>query len=574
MKAGVASVMCAYNKLNGEWACENAELQTGVLRGLFGFQGFVTSDWGAVHSPEAILKGVDLEMPGREIAGRPGGPYFTAPLKAAVQSGAIPVTAVDQAARRILTQMDRFGLLDPHPAPPIDVEADAKAVERIALESAVLLTNDGSLPLGPEDLQSMAVIGPTAGQLAAGYLGERASGFPDRLISPLDALRKLAPKASISYTVGDDWTGVPIPVPGLPASLSSGEHAWSALLNLPEDGDYTFMVQTAADPQSEGTGAISVDGKLVARPGGLGLGGIGAVSKRWSSLLPTTDGRDNARTTVHLNAGEHRIELTASSSGEAPARVRFAWMTPALHRANLENAAAAARAAHTAIVFAWSGQDDLIEAVADANPRTVVVLHTGGPVEMPWKDRVRAILELWYPGQEGGWAAAKLLLGLANPSGKLPVTFPAKFSDAPSGSEYSEGIGVGYRGYDLRGIQPLFPFGYGLSYTRFEFSEARITGRDVSFTVRNHGTRGGAEVAQVYLGPAAGAPVPMAPRSLAGFARIELQPGQARRMTILLNERQLSYWSVKDHAWAATRGSRAVFIGSSSRDTRLTIQLP
>ena len=215
VEAGVASVMCSYNRINGPWACENADLLNGILRGAWGFAGFVTSDWGAVHSPQAITQGLDLEMPGREIAGRRGGPQFTDALKAAVETGAIPVSAIDQALARILVQMDRFHLLDGKPpARPraIDVEAHAKLVRRIATEGAVLLKNDaGTLPLTAEDLASLALIGPTAGQLAAGFLGERAYGFEDRLVSPLDALRRLSPRAKIAYSVGVDLTGVVIP---------------------------------------------------------------------------------------------------------------------------------------------------------------------------------------------------------------------------------------------------------------------------------------------------------------------------------------------------------------------------
>ncbi len=487
VKAGVASVMCAYNRINGAWACENSDLQNSILRERWGFQGFVTSDWGAVHSPLAITKGLDLEMPGREILNR-SGPYFTEALKTAIEKGTVPVSAVDQSVERILSQMERFHLLKrklPARPAPIDIEADARIIQDIAEQGAVLLKNEGNaLPLTPEDLASLAVIGPTAGQLAAGYMGERAYGFESRLVSPLAALRKLAPQARI---------------------------------------------------------------------------------------------------------------------------------TPELRRINIQAAVAAARAARTAVVFAWNEvgnslslpeeQDELIHEVAAANPRTIVVLNTGGPVAMPWKDSVRAILEMWYPGQEGGWATANLLLGRANPSGKLPVTFPARIEDAPAraaghperwatppppGSTgvseesptvtFSEGIAVGYRWYDQQGIQPLFPFGHGLSYTRFQYSNLILKrngdGVDVTFALRNAGSRRGAEVAQVYVGPAHNPPVPMAPRSLVGFERVVLEPGQRRSVTVHVDARGLSYWSTEEHDWVVAGGDRPIYVGASSRDVRLEGYLP
>jgi len=644
VEAGAASAMCSYNRINGPWACENAVLLNGILRGAWGFAGFVTSDWGAVHTPQAITQGLDLEMPGREIAGRPGGPQFTAALKAAVESGAIPVSAIDQSLARILVQMDRFHLLDgkpPAPPPALNVEAHAKLVRRVSTQAAVLLKNDaGALPLSDQDLASLAAIGPTAGQLAAGFLGERAYGFEDRLVSPLDALRRLSPRARIAYSVGVDLTGNVIPGsvlshdgrPGLLRQSSAGEsgaaqvdaevdfqgpsalapgadYSWTGELTAPEPGDYALMVQPSLTGGSEGGGTVAIDGRLVAKTGGPGFGGSGMVTKKWSSLLPTTDGRDNGIGTIRLTAGPHPIALVANSIGQGPLSIRFSWITPQSRRVGIDAAVAAAKAARTAVVFAWGGmggslslpedQDDLIEKVAAANPRTIVILNTGGPVAMPWRDKVRAILEMWYPGQEGGWATADLALGRANPAGRLPVTFPAKLEDTPARAAghperlgpprqplapggtipaaqpvtYSEGIVIGYRWYDQEQIEPLFPFGHGLSYTHFEYSGLAVrevaNGFDVIFTVRNTGPRAGAEVLQAYVGPVENSPVPMAPRSLVGFRRIELAPGHAACVTFHVDRSQLSYWSTDTHGWATDRGSRKVFVGASSRDIRL-----
>jgi beta-glucosidase len=370
------------------------------------------------------------------------------------------------------------------------------------------------------------------------------------------------------------------------------------------------MVQAGGPEGAEAGGTITVDGVQVVRSGTFGSGGV--IAKRWSSLLPTTDGRDNARATVRLSVGPHRLQLAASSTGGAAADIRFSWMTPELREAGIAAAVAAAKAARSAIVFAWleagsslslpESQDELIEKVAAANARTVVVLNAGSPVAMPWKDRVRAILQMWYPGQEGGWATADVLLGRANPGGKLPVTFPARLEDAPAraaghperlskpaapGSAataegpavtFSEGLAVGYRWYDQQNIEPLFPFGYGLSYTRFEYADLRISraggGFDVGFTLRNAGTRKGAEVAQVYVSAAVMAPVIMPPKSLAAFERLELDPGERRRVLLHVDSRALSYWSVEKHDWVPANEDRAVYVGSSSRDIRLQAQGP
>lgn len=631
VKTGVAAVMCAYNRVNGPWACENAGIGRGILRDLWGFQGFVASDWGAVHSPLAIVKGTDLEMPGREIAGREG-PYFGSGLPAAIESGVVPLQAIDAAVASILSQMDRFHLLGTKRAvrtDPIDVAADAAIARQIAVQGAVLLRNDGALPLTASDLQSLALIGPTAGQLASGFLGERAFGFESRLVSPLVALRKTASDARIAYSPGVDLTGVPIPTallsgngrpepPGLPgatvdfqgrsAVASGADFSWQGTLAIPVEGDYTFLVQPVLEGGSEGGGTILIDGRVVARTGGPGFGGTGMKTRKWSSLIPTTDGRDNGRGSAHLTAGGHPIELRAASFGEGPLSIRYAWITPKARNDAIAAAAALARAARTAVVFAWSesgagfslpeDQDRLIAAVAAANPNTIVVLNIGGPVSMPWKESVRAILEMWYPGQEGGWATADILLGRANPGGKLPVTFPVRLEDSPvhapqhaerltraqtaTGSNaltvFSEGIAVGYRWYDQQRIEPLFPFGHGLSYTRFEYSDLAVTrgrrGVEIVFTIRNTGSRAGAEVPQVYVGAPEHPPVPMVPKSLAGFERVELKPGRSAKLRIAVPRRALSYWSTGSHGWIVAEGERPVLVGSSSRDIRLKGTIP
>jgi beta-glucosidase len=340
-------------------------------------------------------------------------------------------------------------------------------------------------------------------------------------------------------------------------------------------------------------GAVQLDGTV--------LGTAGGLFPTNGSQIPTVDGLQNAGTTVRLEAGvSHSIVVTGTASPSTSLQVRLAWVTPELRQARMGEAVAAARSARTAVVFAYNEgtegldrsslalpgfQDQLIQAVASANPRTVVVLNTGGSVTMPWASSVASIMEMWYPGQEGGDATAALLLGEAAPGGKLPETFPVRAEDAPTavspdrypgvnGQEsYSEGIYVGYRWYDAQGVQPLFPFGSGLSYTQFKYSDLDVRhadgGLDVSFVVRNAGQREGVEVPQVYLGPPSAPPAPMARRALVGFQRIVLDPGQAQRVSLHVGRRQLSYWSVSHHDWVVATGLRPLYVGSSSRDLRL-----
>jgi beta-glucosidase len=616
VKAGhTGAVMCAYNSVNGRFACENPTLLTDILRHQWGFTGFVVSDWRANHSAgPALQAGLDIEFLSTHFQ----------ELKAAIQSGQVPMAALDAAVRHILTTMDRFGLLahaSPtggqvmnRPLPPFPLAADARVARTIAEQGAVLLRNRaGTLPLGRADLRSLAVIGPSARKLLVGGAGSaQVIGVTQREISPLTALRQHAgPQGNVTFRVGRDLQGVTVPSTALaPPNAAPGQHGllrtdtttgttqidltldfvganalpegtqatWTGTLTVPTTGKYLLAVQ----PPGTGAAELEVDGKLIIDTG----------------------------VRLHLTAGAHTIKVTATpipaspllrEASSGPVQIRLAWVTPPKRQADLRAAVAAARRARTAVVFAYmegsefgdqptlalpNEQDQLIEAVARANPRTVVVLNSGYPTLMPWVRKVRAILDMWYPGQEGGRAAADLLVGAADPRGKLPITFPAREADAPTATSrlrypgvngqqfYSEGIFIGYRWYDQQRIAPLFPFGFGLSYTTFAYHNLKVmpaaSGKtpQVRFRVTNTGPRAGTEVAQVYVGRLP-TNVPTPPKQLAGVARVTLRPGQSRHVTVAIDPRSLAFWDTGSHRWVTPGGQVAVLVGGSSRDIRL-----
>jgi beta-glucosidase len=621
INAGAGAVMCAYNKLGGVAACENPFLLDQVLRRDWGFKGFVMSDWGAAHSGARALKaGLDMEMP--------RGRFFADDLKASVNSGVAAEADIDRAVRRILTQMDRIGLLDAPATRLTEDEAQIKAHEALALtiaeQGAVLLKNQGGvLPLAPARLKRAVVIGPTARRALFGG-GGSAEVKPTALDNPYEALVEAAGGA-LAFAEGFRLEGSPVPASALswktgPGLADTGGRAapiaftgdqalpkgqsrvWEGSITAAETGDYDLMLHFSpvggfAMPEADrGAADVELDGRKIIEGGRL-FGG--------SRLVKTPDGLLNQGHTVHLEAGvAHPIRISVKATAAEPLQLRLAWTTPAERRALIEQAAAAAKAAPVALVFAHvegteggdnpslslpDRQDALIQAVAKANPNTIVILNTGAPVLMPWLGQVKAVLQMWYPGQRGGKATAAILSGKVNPSGRLPVTFPASEAQTPVSQperfpgvnghqSYSEGVLVGYRWYDDQKVEPLFPFGHGLSFTHFAYSglTARATkdGLDVAFTLRNAGPVDGAEVAQVYVDRPASPPegLTFAPRVLAGFQRVALKAGETREVHLRIDTRSLAYWSPQAKAWHQPSGPRRLRVGGSSRDLPLSIQ--
>ena len=667
--AGVASIMCSYNTVSvvsatpatggtpGPYSCGNSQTLTGILRGELGFKGFVTSDWGANHATSFINDGLDMEMPGTGFGDVLPTYFSAADLKAAITAGTVSLATVNAAVGHILYEMDRFGLLSGHSKhnpTPEPVNADEQVVQQTAQDAATLLKNDGpALPLSRADLGNLALIGPGAGQtIAVGQAGENAAGFVSRQTGTYQVLQHMLagdPAAHVSYAVGDDMTGTPVPAPALSYNgqpgllrtnttdgstsvvaqlnntLSNGQAlaagsswTWTGDLNVPAAGSYWINLGLLG-----AGGSISLDGKQIAATGFLNgtAPRYGVLRPGDNSVLPTTDGLDNLRTQLSLTAGPHTLSVTISADASgAPVQARLNWVTPAQQQANTDAAVAAARQAKTAVVFAWStgaldaplpeGQDQLIADVAAVNPDTIVVLNTSDPVAMPWLGRVRSVLEMWYPGDTGGYATANVLLGRTDPACRLPFTWPAaldqgvanqpathpertsngvdangKFCTTPGSpfggpqctTTYTEGIYVGYRWYDQQHLTPLYPFGYGLSYTRFAYSglhwaPARDGGLDVTFRVTNTGAATGDEVPQVYLGAPASPPadVPFADRALAAYGRITLRPGQTQQVELHVPLRQLQYWDTPSGRWVTATGPRPLYVASNERAPQLT----
>ncbi|MER6424581.1 glycoside hydrolase family 3 N-terminal domain-containing protein [Streptomyces sp. NPDC001137] len=589
--AGVGAVMGAYNKVNGTFSCENKSLLTDILRDRWGFDGWVMTDWFAAHSTvAAITAGLDMEMP--------DGTHFGTALKSAVQSGSVPERYVDRSVRRILTVMDRFGLLDgtAPPRPERDAPSGAAVALEVAKAGATLLRNEHrTLPLSRGG--TVAVIGPT-GTLPFVSGGGSAHVVPDHAGSPLDAIKSRAGK--VIYSLGEDLFGKPVPASALgPAFDSEGQgvdagKVWTydGTLTVPEDDEWTFVLHFSSAPTARPK--VLLDGaELFPQASGYGEFFTGGL------VSAAPDGLSVRRKTLTLAKGAHTLKITAQGGADG-LLFRLRRSTGATRAQDVAEAVRAARAARDVVLFAYEDategldrttialpghQQQLIEAVTAANPRTTVVLNTSSATSMPWLRRTGAVLQMYYPGQEGAAATAAVLYGECDPGGRLTQSFPVdddhhpvagdprRYPGVDGTEEYSEGIHAGYRWYDAEGVRPLFPFGHGLSYTSFSYEDLRARrtrgGIEVSFTVRNTGRRDGVAVPQVYVGPSPDLRLDQVVRALGGYRRLHLRAGERRRIAVEVTARTLSSWDPKRHDWVLGTGRRTVWVGASSRDLRL-----
>jgi beta-glucosidase len=616
-KANPSSAMCSYSTVNGTYACENGYLN-GILKGDFGFKGFITSDWGATHSTVGSANaGMDMQMPDDS--------YFGAPLKQAVQNGQVPLARLDDMVSRILREEFRFGLFD-HPSPDTP---DAKAATRAHVITARTAAEDGTvllknahhvLPINTHKVTKIAVIGDGAGKDTMSHGGGSAVVDGTGTVTPLRGIRsRAASTATVRYAQGNlgngypaipssaftppsgtgsglqgqyydntdlsgspavtrtdpnvDFTWTGSPADGVPATNFSTK--WTGTLNPPKTDSYTFGLT------SDDGSRLFINGKQ--------------VIDNWRDQAATTETAQ-----VQLTAGTPvQIEVDYYQAG-GDATVTLGWQPPGNDL--VTQAAKLAKKSDVAIVYAnkfesegsdldsidlSDDQNNLIDAVADANPNTVVVLNTGSAVTMPWLPKVRGVVEAWYPGQQSGNAIAAVLFGDVNPSGKLPVTFPKSQSDVPASTpaqwpgvngkvQYSEGLQVGYRWYDAQHITPLFPFGFGLSYTKFRFSNLHLSSdtvaphRPLQVTARvtNTGKRAGDEVAQLYLTDPAMTGEPG--RQLKGFDRIHLKAGRSKTVRFTVGPHDASYWNSDDQRWTLAAGQYTIEVGDSSRSLPLS----
>ncbi|MFG1999283.1 glycoside hydrolase family 3 protein [Spirillospora sp. NPDC048911] len=573
VKAGAWAVMAAYNQVNGATMTENEPLLTGLLKGAWGFDGVVVSDWTAIRSTEASANaGMDVEMPGMPRS--PWGPK----LVAAVREGKVAEELIDDKVLRILRLAARVGALDGVPAPaPVSTPDDARdQLREFAARATVLLANDGVLPLDAP--RRVALLGPNAVRFSA-QGGGSAHVNPVHVVTPYEGLRRaLGEDTEIDVHAGvyphERLAELPLAMTADPETgepgirldyLGDGSRTvhselrrgarYVLLTGLP-GGARRIVARTIVTAAQAGVHTFSVAGV-----GSYGL----RIGDHAETVTLSLDGGDPVE--GMMRPPEHRVEIELAAGqrvslevAHTPAGGPFGGAFTIGHHAphlpedeELAAAVAAAREADVAVVVVGTNddvesegfdrstpalpgrQDELVSAVAAANPRTVVVVNAGAPVLMPWRDEVAAVLWVWLPGQEGGDALADVLTGAAEPGGRLPTTFPASEDDILSPRpvdgvlDYAEGTAIGYRHYDAADV--AYPFGHGHGYTTWEYESVSVSGGTAEVTVRNTGGRPGREIVQCY---AMDGPRPVA---LAGFAVVDAGAGERATVRVPLDDR-------------------------------------
>jgi beta-glucosidase len=624
--AGPWAVMAAYNGVNGVTMTESPMLRE-VLKDAWGFDGVVMSDWYAGRSTEAAGNaGLDLVMPG------PTGPWGDALIQA-VRDARVSEAAVDDKVLRLLVLAARVGALEgveaARPAHPWSQAEMAAELRATAAAGFVLTRNEGGLlPLARAELRRVAIVGPNAA-VARTLGGGSATVFPPYAVSPVEGLRAaLGPAVEVQHAPGvRAHTRIAAAAPALLGDVEVRFLAADGSLLGSEQrrtGTFTWLGSYGEGVATSEVAAVEVHGRLRAAAAGEHVVGASGVGRQRLTLdgevafdvqLELPPGADPAEghmrppqhgAAVVLDDGQevhlvlhHEPPAGGADTSFAVAGTSFQLNVEPPHGSDdeeLERAVATAAAADVAVVvvgtteevesegfdresLALPGrQDELVRRVAQANPHTVVVVNSGAPVLLPWAADVPAVLLTWFPGQEFGHALADVLLGDAEPGGRLPTTWPASTDGLPATHPvegtlaYDEGLFVGYRAYDRDGRTPLFPFGHGLGYTSWEYLDLASDADGVQVTVRNMGARRGREVAQVYASRPASA-VERPPQWLVGFASAEVDPGDEATVRIALSARAFAHWDVRAGAWQVEPGTFRLTAGPSSANQGLVTEL-
>jgi beta-glucosidase len=616
-KAG--AVMNSYNPVNGIHATQNSYLNNEILKKSWGFDGFVMSDWSSTYNGvEAANGGLDLEMP---RASR----MNSKDLLIAIKEGLVKEEVINDKVRRILRIIFRFGFYDRQQLDTTiskDNPEGAKTALDLARGGIVLLKNQNYvLPL-TEKVKTLALIGPNSNAYIAG--GGSSYTFPFHSVSILEGIHNYSKGIKVIH------------VPGLPvlSSLVASSKFFTdpAARNRGLKAEYFNNIKLEGNPAKIATDTIvSINNGWHIAAEGKGIP-FDHCSIRWTGFIKpektgayrfTVRGFDGFRLEVgkekvidlwkeqgittksivlQLTAGrEYPVKLEYYANTH-PVDISFAWHPDVLDFSQAILAASKADAAIVCTGFNESSeregndrsfelpeyQDSLISTISKANPKTIVVLNAGGNVYMEkWLPKVQGLIHAWYPGQEGGTAVAEILFGKINPSGKLPVSFEKKWEDNPAFSNYydpghtkrvnyKEGLFIGYRYYDSKGVHPMFPFGFGLSYTSFQYSGLKVNVSDqggnpevtVRFQIKNTGQRDGAEVAQLYIRQLL-SPVPRPHKELKGFSKVFLKKGEIRTITIKLDHSAFSYYKINTRKFGYDPGAFEILIGSSSKDIHL-----
>lgn len=620
-EADAWTIMSAYNKLNGIYCTESNWLLKDVLKGEWGYKGVVISDWTAIHDIAAVESGNDLEMPGPGHTGKD--------LLAAIKSGKISEQTIDKNLKRILRVMILVGLMDEkQPQGEVNTKRHQQIAYELAAESAVLLKNDQNvLPFDKNKIKKIAVIGPNAKEVRMGGLGS-SKVTPPYFHSLYDILvEKYGNEIEILYDQGCQFTDMPSidSIYFRPEGGKVGQYGLKGIYynNRKLEGE---PIMTRIDS------AVDFDWPIGTPGGNVPAGGY---SIKWTGkLIPPKTGKyklgltnnDNARVFINgeliidnwedlrlIDPKVEEYEFIADKAYDiqvdfnqwgATAGVRLSWEIPGEDKIgdSFDHAIEIAKEADAVILVGGfseysegegadrksmklSGlQDDLITTITKANSNLAVVLINGSNVAMPWINQTNAVVEAYYPNQEGSRAITDILFGTINPSGKLPESFPNKLEDNPAFNNYpgvngkvhyKEGIFVGYRYYDSYDVDVLFPFGHGLSYTDFEYNNISISNNldndnevKVEFEIKNIGTISGKEIAQIYVVDKEST-IPRPKKELKGFRKISLSQGESKKIEILLDRRAFSYYDVDKKKWLVEPGEFEILVGSSSKDIRL-----